>query len=436
MSNLDLREKIKLVGKVLKAIHRGEDIEMLKKRFRDVLSMVSPFEIPLIEQMLVREGVDIDEILKLCDLHVALFREFLKSRVLKGIPRGHPVDLFMRENEFILKWAEALGLYSKMLQEKVEDVKEVLELIKEVLGEVKRIKLHYRKIQMLLFPYFERRGIIAVPRVLWGREDQIIVKLRKLSKILVEALSDPVKYVDDVSRLALELAGEIGELVFRENQIMLPAAWTLLSEGEWAAIHEIAEDIGWIVEVRKKWIPKAKPVMPYEIKGRISREQIERLPRELRAAALFNIEPDNYKIQKEDDLDLDTGFLSIGEVKAIFNSLPIEITYANRDDRVKFYSESRFKEKFIRTKTIIGRRLEFCHSPRLENLVRRVVNEVKDNPQQYREFWTKKDNKIIRVLIVPVISGDGGLLGIMEIVEDLTLVVNNAEKVKMQIMVL
>ncbi|MCC6055345.1 MAG: DUF438 domain-containing protein, partial [Desulfurococcaceae archaeon] len=115
MSYLDMSRKVELVKELLKAVHRGESVDELRKRYSGVLSQISPIEIPLIEQQLVKEGISIDDILKLCDLHVELFREFLKSRELNGVPKGHPVDLFMKENEWVLKQAEALALYASAL---------------------------------------------------------------------------------------------------------------------------------------------------------------------------------------------------------------------------------------------------------------------------------------------------------------------------------
>jgi len=133
----------------------------------------------------------------------------------------------LRENEWILKQAEALGVYARALSgsNSVEELKQYLRSIHLILGELRKIRLHYRKVQMLVFPYLERRGLIAVPRVLWGREDQIIVKLRQVSSDL-EKQADTVdrgKAVEIASRL-LELSNEIADLVFRENKILYPAA--------------------------------------------------------------------------------------------------------------------------------------------------------------------------------------------------------------------
>jgi len=435
-----MSRKIDLVKELLKSIHRGVSVEELKKKYSDILTQISPIEIPLIEQQLVREGIRIDDILKLCDLHVELFREFLQSRELRGVPKGHPVDLFMRENEWILKQAEALSLYVSAFANTTDENsrKSYFEVVKKILSELKKIRLHYRKIQMLVFPYLERRGIAAVPRVLWGREDQAMVKIRQLLELLPKINIVDTSSAKLVSEKALEIAKEVSELVFRENKILYPAVYALFSEGEWVAIAEIANEIGWLIDIGEvEWKPSAKPVLPYEIDGRISLQQIEALPQEFRSMALAKgVEPDNYVVKRDNDIELSTGFLKPNEIDAIFRSLPLETTYADINDRVRFFSESKLGRGFVRTKTILGRRIEFCHPPRLEKLVRQTVDELKQGKEPYREFWTKLGDSIIRVLIVPVRGANGEYLGTIEIVEDMTEILNKPEEIKKKIMVL
>ncbi|MEM2307640.1 MAG: DUF438 domain-containing protein [Sulfolobales archaeon] len=442
MSTQDHVKKLELVKTILKDLHRGVGVDELKERFKQVLETVSPFEIPLIEQELVKEGIPITDILKLCDLHVELFREFLQTRELGNVPIGHLVYFLIKENELLLKKSEILEMLSMVLSgsvERGEAVKYLSELA-AVLRELRKVKYHYRKIQMLLFPYLERRGIVAVPRVLWGREDQVVVKLRELEEVVDSLLNEQnvEGTVKDLARRAQELAREISELVFRENKILYPAALTLLSEGEWVAIAEEAGKFPWLVQIDSRvWNPAEKPVMPYEFATTVSEEQIEKLPPEFKFMAISRgVEPDNYEIRRGGDLDLGTGFLDTEELRGLFRALPIEITFANRDDRVKFYSESMLSRGFDRARTIIGRRVEFCHPPRLELTVRKVIDSLKRGEAPYREFWTKSGDRILRVIIVPIKNDAGEIIGTAEVVEDLTEVINKAEEIKEKVVVL
>ncbi len=425
MSSFDERKEI--LKNVIKLLHSGSSVEELKEKYSDLLSDISPFEIPLIEQELVKEGISVREILSLCDLHVALFRDSLAKRELKGVPEGHPLDILMRENEEILRNAEALGLYARALK---EGKGEFVNSIEELLSELRKLRSHYRKNQMLIFPYLERRGITAVPRVLWGREDQVIVKMRELWEAIGEFKSGKEYAKEKISSLSEEVSREIIDLVFRENKILYPACWSLFSEGEWAAIHEILGDMG--VE-RGRWSPKVEPIYPYQLIPEA--KDVSTLPAEFRALA-SSATPDDYEIRREGDIEMNTGFLSVNELEKILRNLPIELTFADENDRIRFFTESSMRSGFIRTKTIIGRRLSFCHPPRIESYVMLNVKRIKEGEFTHREFWTKVGDRVMRVIIAGIRDDEGRYLGTLEIVEDLTEILENPEEIRKRIMVL
>ncbi|MEM2561833.1 MAG: DUF438 domain-containing protein, partial [Candidatus Bathyarchaeia archaeon] len=298
------KEKIEAIKSILMKLHQGVSVDELKSRFRDVLEGVSPFEIPLIEQELIREGVPISEIFRLCDLHVELLRDLLHPTELKDVPKGHPLYLLSRENEYLAKLAEALGIYAEALSRaKPEDVIDHLRTLGNVIAELRKFRLHYRKIQMLIFPYLERRGITAVPRVLWDKEDQAIIKLRALSTLIEKAMSSPGEHIDGIVKESRELSKEILDLIFREERILFPSVWVLFSEGEWAAIHEEAKSIGYLVPIEIEWTPKAKPLLPFEVRGAITPEQLEKVPQEFKFAVMATLKPDTYEVKSEGDLE-------------------------------------------------------------------------------------------------------------------------------------
>lgn len=437
MSKMIDRSRIEALKDVLKALHRGESVEELKRKLRGIMEGISPFEIPLVEQELIEEGIPIVEILKLCDLHVELLRDVLHHGGIRDVPKGHPLRILSDENEYAIRLAESLSMYASILSRvDLSEAIEYLRAVKDIVAELRRFRLHYRKIQMTIFPYLERRGITVVPRVLWGREDQAMVKLRELYSLIEKGLADPKEYIGRVAEKAMEVSREISDLVFREERILFPAVWILFSEGEWAAIHEAAKDIGYLVPVDTEWIPSSKPVLPYEVSGIVTEDQIGKLPEEFRYAVLAALSPDTYSVRSEGDLEFENGFLSREEVEAIFRHMPIEVTYADGNDRVSFFSESIFRKGFTRAKTIIGRRIEYCHPPRLERFVRSVVDELKSGRSDYREYWTRLGDRIVRVIVVAVRDGDGRYIGTLEIVEDLTEIVNNPDEVKEKIIVL
>ncbi len=427
-------QKIQLVKQILKEITMGADPEKLKQKYSEILREISPFEIAFIEQQLVREGIKPDDILKVCDIHVDMFREYLAAQELEGVPEGHPLDLLIRENIEIMKTAEALSLYTSAIRnaENIAEKKRYLGIALGILVNLKdMIRKHYRKNQMLLFPYLEKRGIDVVPRVLWGREDQVLVEIRKILSGKPETGEEIDKLAETLSKISMDIT----DIVFRENKILYPTAWMLLSEGEWVAIHELAKEFGYIVSTEKKWIPRSKPIYPYMVAGEIPTDKPEKLPQEIKRA-VGEITPDDYKVVRGDDIDLETGFLRREEIINIFRYLPLELTYADSNDRVRFFTMSRLSKGFPRSKTIIGRKIGYCHPPRLEKYVMKNVELLKKQGLTSREFWTRMGGRIIRVLIVGVRNDKGEYLGTLEIVEDMTDIVENPEKIKEKIMVL
>ncbi|MCD6573879.1 MAG: DUF438 domain-containing protein [Thermoplasmata archaeon] len=94
---LGKKERLK---KALKELHEGKNVEEVKKEIKDLLRSISPMEIPLIEQELMHEGISIEEIARMCDLHVELFREAVENKEEK-LPEGHPLHTLYKENEEI-----------------------------------------------------------------------------------------------------------------------------------------------------------------------------------------------------------------------------------------------------------------------------------------------------------------------------------------------
>ncbi|MEM1831231.1 MAG: DUF438 domain-containing protein, partial [Desulfurococcaceae archaeon] len=131
MANTLNHNRIEFIKNILKEIHRGTSLSQIKEKYKDELSKITPIEILMAEQELLKEGVQVQEILGLCDLHVALFRESLQGRELQGLRKGHPLDLLIRENEWILKKAEVLGLYAYTLLNTSSEEK-VTQLVKEI----------------------------------------------------------------------------------------------------------------------------------------------------------------------------------------------------------------------------------------------------------------------------------------------------------------
>jgi len=399
---LSKKEKLK---EILKKLHTGGDVEKLKKEAKELLASISPMEIPLIEQELMQEGISAEEIARMCDLHVELFREAVASSA-EAPPPGHPLHTLYKENEKITKDAEKLMLYSKAM-----DIKENIGRIKEFAKELRNVGFtHYDREETLIFPYIERRGITAMPTTLWRKHDEIRIKLRQLLRFIEKGLYERVR------EKAMEVSQLLIDMAFRENNILYPTLRALLREGEWVAIKQQESIFGFYKVKPKEWKSNAKPLHPYELVAKITQEQLQKLPEEIKMI-MKNAKVDATKIKRKGDIKMDTGYMLPEEINALFKNMPFEITFIDSEDRVRFFSGHRI---FRRTTSVIGRPVQLCHPPKSVHIVEKILRAFKDGSRSKADFWIKMGDRFIYILYIPVRDVNGEYLGTLEIEQDIT----------------
>lgn len=416
---MDQREKIEIFKTILKRLHQGENIETLKKEFGEIIASLPPFEIPAIEQELLKEGeITVRDIVKMCDLHVELFRGAVSGagREIENLPSGHPLRNLYEENKQILKDSEVLSLLaSGVFSSESNDRKsEFLKDLKELLKQMRNIGFtHYTREEMLIFPYLERRGITAVPTVLWSKHDEIRLKMKMVLDLLENQNSD-----ERLKKEMFELSRMVADMVFRENNILYPTLKVLLSEGEWAAIKNYEREIGYYkIDPKDEWQTSQKPLLPLEIDPTVDEEAFKKMPEEVKRV-VGQLKPDTYQVRKEEDYDLQTGFLSKEELIALFKTLPLDVTFIDSNDRVRFFSHGH--RIFHRAPTVIGRPVQFCHPPRSVHIVNRILQSFKEGRKDVAEFWINLAGRLVHIRYFPVRNEKGEYLGTLELVQDVT----------------
>ncbi len=412
------KEKLK---KLLKRLQE-EDVESLKKEFKGLLRELSPQEIPAIEQELVNEGINPSEIAEMCDIHLELFRESVEEKFdLKGIPEGHPLHTLYQENEQITKDAELLGIRANALSnEKAENREEKLGSFRSFVAQLLQIdRTHYTREEMIIFPYIERQGIQAVPRVLWRKHDENMDKVKDLLGLLSNKSENWEKLTVEIINKTKDLSSSLVDMVFRENNILYPTLKELLSGEEWLAVKEQEKEIGYYkIEPDEKWSYDGKPKYPYEIEEKLSEEEFRELPDELKKIlGDQKLKPDTYQVIRENDQELDVGFLNMEEINSIINKLPIDITFIDAENRVRFFSGG--DRTFPRAPSILGRPVKFCHPPKSVDVVKEILEEFKKGDREKAEFWIQLGEKFVHIRYYPVRNEKEEYLGTMEITQDI-----------------
>lgn len=421
----DRESKKEILKDLLKQLHGGKTVKELKEQFKEVLTSLSPLEIPLIEQELVKEGVSAKEIARMCDIHVELFRDAITGGLdVEKIPSGHPLHTLYMENDRITKDAEMLSLYANSLAS-LEDESKRLEMLismRELVEDLKEIgKTHYSREEMLIFPYIERRGITAVPTVLWTKHDENRYAIRGLSRLLFrETEMGWNEFIEKIKKSVEDVTSGLVDMVFRENNIFYPTLHALLREGEWVAIREQEEIFGYYkYNPGDEWKPVASPIQPYEIEASLSAEQILSLPKEVQIALRGQrLEADRTLPKKEGDFEVEAGFLSPKEISEIFKTLPLEVSFIDKDDRVKFYSKDH--KIFARSKSVLGRPVQLCHPPKSYYIVEKILKAFKEGKRDVAEFWINSEGRTIHIRYFPVRDDQGEYLGTIEVIQDVT----------------
>ncbi len=413
--------------KLLLRIHEGEKVEKLKEEFKMLLSNVSPLEIPILEQELVKEGVSAKDIAKMCDIHVELFREAVKGTdelEERDLPDGHPLKTLYQENKEIMKDAEMLNLYARTLATTKDERmrKEILEVLEEIVNNLRKVGFtHYNREEMLTFPYIERRGITAVATVLWTKHDEVRFMIKYLAELLRKRNEMPwEKFVKLFKDKAGEASFALSDMVFRENNIYYPTLKALLSDGEWKAIRMQEDEMGYYKVDPPAWDPgeDVKPLHPWEINPELSVEQLLSLPKEVQEALKGQpLEFDKTELKRDGDIDLGTGYVNVEELKIIFEALPVDVTFIDRNDRVRFFSPG--ERIFDRTLSVLGRPVQLCHPPKSVYIVNKILQAFKEGRKKEATFWLHLGKKYVYIKYVPLFNEKGEYIGTLEMTMDI-----------------
>ena len=411
------KEKLK---EMLKKLHWGEDEDKVNEEFKDVLRSISPLEIPLIEQELVKEGISSREIARMCDIHVEIFRESVKGAEseVKELPAGHPLRTLYEENIEIMKDAEILNLYaSSLLNLEGKNRSNVLRTLESIVRGLKAIGYtHYNREEMIHFPYLERRGPTAVPAVLWRKHDEIRSEINRLLREILK------ENYEEIVKISQDLASRLIDMVFRENNILYPTLKVLLGEGEFKAIRMLDDEIGYYkIRPGDEWSSNAEPIMPYQIQEEITVEQLMNLPQYLIEEMKSKMgevksEPDKTGLIREGDVELEDGYMLPEEISAVFAAMPVDVTFIDKDDRVRFFSGG--KRIFTRTTSILGRPVQLCHPPKSVHIVNKILQAFKNGERNRAEFWINMQGRKILIQYFAIHNKEGEYLGALEFTQD------------------
>lgn len=354
-----LGKKKGMLKSILKQLHEGANIEEVRRKAKEILRELTPKDIAEVEQELIKEGITREEIMKLCDIHMEVFKEALDTSV--DLPEWHPIYILMKEHEMLLSHVKNL---------EGGDLEEIAQHFKEA-------EKHYLREENVLFPYLEKHGIEEPPAIMWAEHDGI----RQIKKEIINALKekDENKFDEKIKMLYEMLLKHYN----KENKILFPTALKVISNEEWIKIRKEFDEIGYCCFIPTK-MPKVEE-KEKEVKGKIV---------------------------------LSTGNFTKDELEAVLNTLPIDITFIDKNDEVKYFNKSKDRI-FVRTKAIIGRKVQQCHPQKSIHIVNKILNEFKKGNRDSAEFWVDMDGRKVYIRYFAV-RKNGEYIGTLEVTQDIS----------------
>ncbi len=419
------RSRTETLKRIIRELHRGGQVEELKKQFADLIKDVGPDEIARLEQQVIDEGIPEEEVKRLCDLHVKIFEEALKDQKSPEVPPGHPVHTLMAENRALEKlMAEIRLLLERIPRETAEaEVASNLEELAQLLSGLAEIEKHYLKKENQLFPLLEARGVTGPTKVMWAIHDDI----RKELKDLRRQLGQKIQTAEQASRLAVrtgQVLQMIQDMVYKEEKILFPMSLETLREEDWVRVKRGEEEIGYAwVQPGTDWKPavEAAGEMPdggsyggYERPDGAGQGGSEVGPAVAEASMTGN-QPRRVRTL----LDLRTGRLSAELVDLMLTHLPVDISLVDENDTVIYYSDTPDRI-FARSPGIIGRRVQNCHPPKSVHIVNRILEAFKKGEKDVAEFWIEMQGRFIHIRYFAVRDDDGRYRGCLEVSQDVT----------------
>ena len=457
-------DRIEKLKSYLKRLGEGESLEAVRKDFAAEFQGVEASEIMKAEEAILAEGTPITEVQKLCDVHSALFHgttdysnKHEKSAALSQV-KGHPLQTFTRENEALTKLIDRMkellagmekesSCGSLSVDEKQADTgkfpvdeKQVdtgnLPQIAAQLLKIRGVAVHYAKKGDLLYPHLNARyGIAGPSAVMWTADDEIRDELGALCKALqkgreaaerrateskgremagqnatgsFQSSQWDVKWLERLQKVLMRAE----EMIYKENHILFPNCAVNFTEEDWMGIYRDAKDYadclgvhGEVWEEAENWLRKEKEAKKTVFKGTKDSQASE--GEEDRAGSNFS----------DGVIHMPGGHMTIRQLTALLNTIPLEISFIDAEDRNCYFNEG--PKVFKRAQMALGRSVFTCHPPKVETMVRRIIGEFREGTLDRVPVWMDKGGRTMLVTYMAVRDESGEYMGTMELVQDM-----------------
>ena len=358
-------------------ILRDEDGTKLLAKYGEILKHTTPHDMIAMEEKQLRMGVKPGEIKDKIEKVMNAIYDHLKNYEWNKPQEGHALYYLMQENREL----------EKILSELKQNLKDrAYKVAKINVSKLLLMEHHYRRKENILFPFLEKIWENCLPlSVMWSLHDDIRMKLKQLLTIL----SENEGFTPEIFSLIGEVFFLMYGMISKEELIIYPVAMETLTSIDWEKIHEQSFDIGF---------------------SYIAPPRVEEPPSDFR-----KVEEKNF----ETFFQTKTGGLNKQQLEVILNTIPLDITFIDENDEVRYFSNP--KDRFFpRSPAIIGRKVQKCHPPESVHVVEKILDSFKAGTRDEASFHIQMKGKVIQIRYFAVRNENGNYLGTLEVGQDVT----------------
>lgn len=226
---------------------------------------------------------------------------------------------------------------------------------------------------------------------MWGKDDEVRGLLKTLGEALAAEDCDVAQWKLVIETVAESALQAVEEMIFKEERILLPLALDTLTEDEWAEIWRDSPRYGYcLVEPRDGYRPPSAMAPPTPA-----------------------------RIHPDEAIVFPTGALTERQIRGLFAVLPVDITFVDADDCVRYFSEGPDRV-FARSKAILGRKVSHCHPPKSVHIVEQILSDFRSGRRDVAEFWIDLHGRFVHIRYFAMRDKQGRYLGTLEVTQDLT----------------
>ncbi|MDD2559240.1 MAG: PAS domain-containing protein [Bacteroidales bacterium] len=383
---------------------------------KDFLSCVLPSDFIALFDRVVLEGHTMDEIKVLTNKLLNIFHSGIRDYKRLEPPPGSFLELLEQNNR---RMELLLDKIRPVFKAFVKDPDEA-SLRKELLSLFSELELfvqHYTIKENVMFPLLEEQWQdYRCVQIMWSFHDDI----RRNIKFVLAQLAEDKLELKSFNKAVGDIFFNMLAIKFREERILFPHMLATLAEEHFESMSRTAAELTYPFVQPESLTAGVSDISPAENTN--TKDRSAAASGAGKTSNSDQLSPaGNTPLSWEEParLNLGTGSLSIEQIKLVFNHLPVDITYVDEHNKVRYFSAPK-KRIFPRTTAVIGREVSNCHPPESVHVVEKIVESFKKGQQDRATFWIKMRGEMIYIQYFAVRGAEGEYKGVLEVSQEVS----------------